>query len=86
MKREDLLKRLEEVFRDVFDDSSIVISGATSSDDIKDWDSLMHITLISAVENEFAIKFSMQEIMDMKNVGEMAGLVEQKIGDGRGIL
>ena len=79
MKREEVLNQMQGVFQDVFDNDSLIITEATSADDIKEWDSLMHITLISAVEDEFKVKFSMQEIMDMKNVGEMAELVEHKL-------
>ena len=47
----------------------------TTADDIEDWDSLEHITLISAVEREFRMKFKMGEISSMKNVGEMASII-----------
>ncbi len=50
----------------------------TPADDIEDWDSLEHITLISAVEREFRMKFKMGEISSMKNVGEMARIVMER--------
>ena len=67
--------RLNKVFRDVFDDDSITVNPKTTANDIEDWDSLEHITLIAAVEKEFKIKFKMGEISSMKNVGEMANIV-----------
>ncbi len=67
--------RLNKVFRDVFDDDSITVGPRTTADDIDDWDSLEHITLINAVEREFGMKFKMGEISSMKNVGEMAGII-----------
>ena len=67
--------RLNKVFRDVFDDGSITVGPRTTADDIDDWDSLEHITLINAVEREFGMKFKMGEISSMKNVGEMAGII-----------
>ena len=67
--------RLNKVFRDVFDDDSITVNPKTTANDIEDWDSLEHITLISAVEKEFKMKFKMGEISSMKNVGEMANIV-----------
>ena len=78
MTREELLQQLTTVFQDVFDDEQLTISEQTSAADITDWDSLMHITLISAVEDEFQVKFGMQEIIEMQNVGQMADLIEQK--------
>ncbi len=70
-----IYSRLNKVFRDVFDDDSISVTPKTTADDIEDWDSLEHITLISAVEREFKMKFKMGEISGMKNVGEMASII-----------
>ncbi len=81
MKKDEIFKQLHMVFQDVFDNEHIIITESTAAEHIAEWDSLMHITLISAVEDEFQVKFSMQEIMDMKNVGEMMALIEQKMGN-----
>ncbi len=70
--------RLNKVFRDVFDDDSITVTPKTTANDIEDWDSLEHITLIAAVEKEFKMKFKMGEISSMKNVGEMANIVSAR--------
>ena len=59
MTREEVFETLNGVFQDVFDDESIVVKEETTADDIEDWDSLEHINLIAAVEQEFGIKFSM---------------------------
>lgn len=75
MTAKELTKRLTEVFRDVFDDDSIVITPATTADDIENWDSIEHITLIGAVEDEFGMKFKMGEVSGMNNVGEMMKLI-----------
>ena len=75
MTREDIYADLNEVFRDVFDDDSIVITADTTADDIEDWDSIEHITLIGAVEDEFGMKFKMGEVSGMNNVGEMMKII-----------
>ncbi|MCI9224275.1 MULTISPECIES: acyl carrier protein [unclassified Acutalibacter] len=79
MDARDVFARLDRVFQDVFDDSSIRVNPETTADDIEDWDSLEHITLISAVEREFRMKFKMGEISSMKNVGEMARIVMERM-------
>ncbi len=71
----EIYERLNEIFRDVFDDESVTVGPETTAADIEDWDSLSHITLVSAVEDEFRMKFSMKEVVEMKNVGEMAQIV-----------
>lgn len=75
MTREAAYEKLNEVFRDVFDDEEIVVNDATTSNDIEDWDSLEHINLVSAVEQAFGIKFSMGQVVTMKNVGEMVDII-----------
>lgn len=75
MTHEEIMEKLNEVFQDVFDDDSLVITDQTTANDIDDWDSLEHINLIEAVEKEFGMKFRMQEVSSMKNVGEMAKIV-----------
>lgn len=71
----EIYERLNEVFRDVFDGDSLCVNQRTTAADIEDWDSLSHITLIAAVEDEFRMKFSMKEVVEMKNVGEMVALI-----------
>ena len=78
MNKDQVMARLTKVFRDVFDDDSIVLSDSTSAKDIEDWDSLEHINLIAAVEKEFKMRFQMKEVSGMKNVGEMASIVAER--------
>lgn len=78
MNRAEIMERLNEVFRDVFDDDSITVDDSTTSKDIEDWDSLEHINLVGAVEQEFKMRFKMKEVSSMKNVGEMADIVAER--------
>lgn len=78
MNERELYDRLNQVFQEVFDDPAIQVAPHTTADDIDDWDSLEHITLISAVEREFRMKFKMGEISSMRNVGEMARIIAQR--------
>ena len=79
MNREEIFSRLNEVFQDVFDDDSIYVNDETTASDIEDWDSLSHITLLSAVEDEFGIEFSMGQTVKLKNVGEMVDIIEAEV-------
>lgn len=79
MTREEVYETLNEVFQDVFDDESIEVNDETTSDDIEDWDSLEHINLIAAVEQEFGMKFNMGQVVTMKNVGEMVDIILSQI-------
>lgn len=75
MSREEVFVKLNELFQDVFDDESITVNDATTSNDIADWDSLEHINLIAAVEQEFGVKFNMGQVITMVNVGEMVDII-----------
>lgn len=79
MTREEVFAALNEVFQDVFDDETITVTDTTTSEDIEDWDSLEHINLIAAVEQEFGMKFTMGQVVTMKNVGEMADIIMSRI-------
>ena len=78
MSEQEIYDRLNEVFRDVFDDDDITVNEDTTADDIEDWDSLEHINLISAVEDEFGIRFKMSEVSSMKNVEEMVEIIKTR--------
>ncbi len=79
MTREQVFKDLTEIFWDVFDDEDIVLTDATTADDIEDWDSLEQINLVVACEKKFNIKFDMKEIQNLKNVGEMVDTILAKL-------
>lgn len=78
MTKEEIYNTLDEVFQEVFDDDEIHVNEFTTADDIEDWDSLEHINLVVAVENKFGIKFNMNEVTTMKNVGEMVDIILER--------
>ena len=79
MSREEIFDKVQEIFRDVFDDDELIISDSTNSDDIEDWDSLEHISLIVSMEKEFSMKFDIKEVNTLKDVGEMVDLILRKM-------
>ena len=79
MSREDIYERLNEVFQDVFGDDDITVNDNTTAADVDGWDSLRHITLLAAIEDEFDIEFSMGATVKMKNVGEMVDYIEDEV-------
>lgn len=75
MERTEILKKVNDIFKEVFEDDSLIITEQTTANDIEDWDSLMHITLISAIEQAFGFKFAMKDVIGMQNVGEMLDIL-----------
>ncbi len=81
MTREAVFEKLNTIFRDNFDDDGINLTDSTSSEDIEDWDSLEQINLMVAIQDAFGIKFNIDEVNAMKNVGEMADAILNKTGE-----
>ncbi|MBQ8597646.1 MAG: acyl carrier protein [Lachnospiraceae bacterium] len=81
MTREEVFESVNEIFRDVFDDDDITVGEETTAEDIEDWDSLEHINLIAAIELEFGMKFTMGQVVSMKNVGEMVDIILEQVGE-----
>ena len=79
MTREEVLAKVNEVIQDVFDDEDIEVTETTVASDVDGWDSLMHITLIGTIEDEFDIKFAMKDVVGMKNVGQMVDLIMEQL-------
>ena len=79
MSEIEIIKRLGDIFQDVFDDENLNISNDTTAEDIDDWDSLAHITLIVNIEKDFNIKFTLGELQDLQNVGDVIDLISKKV-------
>jgi acyl carrier protein len=73
--RLDVLAKLTEIFRNVFDNEDLIISDLTSTIDIDEWDSLAQINIILASEAIFKIRFNPAEIESLKNVGDIISLI-----------
>jgi acyl carrier protein len=78
MVETEVYSRLTEIFHDVFDDDSILVTPQLSAKDVDGWDSLTHIRLIITIEKAFKIKFSTAEMGKLENVGDLVKLIEQK--------
>ena len=74
----ETLERIQSVFRDTFDDDTLVLRPEMTADDVEGWDSLMHINLIYSIEQEFKVRFTTAEVTSLKNVGDLITLVEKK--------
>lgn len=73
------LEELQPIFRQVFEDEDITIKRETTADDIDAWDSLSHINLVIAIEMKFGIRFALGELQTLKNVGNLADLIDKKM-------
>lgn len=79
MTDDDILAKLTEIFQDILDDDDIVLTPATTANDIKDWDSANHINLVVSTEMRFNVKFTNVDIEQLKNVGDFVALIQKKL-------
>ena len=79
MNREEIFEKLTEVFADVFDDEDLEISETITSDDVEGWDSLAHINLIGSIEDEFGIKFAMEDLKNLEAVSKIIDRIQELI-------
>ncbi len=72
-------ERLNEIFREVFDDDTIELKPETTANDVDGWDSLSHVNLILAIETKFAVTFGQKELLTFRNVGDLYKSIEKKL-------
>ena len=78
MNQTDVIAKLQAIFDNVFLEP-VVLTPAISAKDVPEWDSLMHISLMVAVEKEFAVRFRVGEVENARNVGEFADLILKRM-------
>jgi acyl carrier protein len=79
MERNDILARVQEVFRDELEVDDLVLTDETTADDVEEWDSLSHVQLVVALEKAFNIKFTSREILSWDNVGDLIDCIGKKL-------
>jgi acyl carrier protein len=79
MTKADVLARLQSIFDDVFVEP-VVVTEQLSAADVSEWDSLVHITLVVAVEKAFGVRFGVGEVESTNNVGEFADVILKHMG------
>jgi acyl carrier protein len=77
------MDRLTIVFRQVFDDPTIELEANTTAEQIEGWDSLSHMNLILAIEEQFQVEFTQREAVGFRNVGDLAARIETKLSASR---
>jgi acyl carrier protein len=83
MDQELLHRKLEEIFRTVFDRQDLTIKDEMTADDVDGWDSLAQINLVVGAEDVFQVRFQTAEIKALKNVGQFKQLIADKLGAKR---
>jgi acyl carrier protein len=79
MDQSEILLKLDDIFRDLFDNDKLTLTPATTAKDIPGWDSFMHINIIVACESTFKVKFKTAEVEGLLNVGHLVEAIDSKL-------
>jgi acyl carrier protein len=77
MTQSEVITKLQSIFDDIFLESP-VLTPTLTADDVPEWDSLIHISLLVAVEKAFGVRFRVGEVEATTNVGEFADLIVRR--------
>ena len=69
------MKRLKSVLSNVLNVQEDTITDETSPDNVDTWDSLAGLMLVTELESQFNVKFSMDEVISVKCVGDIRALL-----------
>ena len=81
MDSNTLLEQLQVIFRDVLDQDDLVLTRESNARTVEDWDSLAHISLVTAIQKKYGIKFALGELQELKNVGDMIDMILVKLAE-----
>lgn len=79
MERNEIIEKLTLIFRDVFTDTTLVLTNDMTANDVEKWDSLTHMLMINEVESTFGIKFKLKDLNKMKKVENLIDIIEAKL-------
>lgn len=73
-----IIQELTPIFSDILDQPNLQLNPESNASNVEGWDSLAHINLVVAIEKRYRIKFALGELQNLKNLGEMATLIQKK--------
>jgi acyl carrier protein len=79
LQSDEIYNELQEVFDEVFM-QKVLVKPELTAKDVDEWDSLQHVSLVLSIEQKFKIRFRVGEVEGTKNVGDLAALIEKRLG------
>ena len=79
MAQTSTFETLTQVIRDIFDNQTLAVTPELTARAVEGWDSLSNVRVFIELERVFGVRFSATEISSLKNVGQLAGLLERKL-------
>jgi len=75
-------QRLQQIFPEAFETDKLNLPDSLSPETMPAWDSLAHVKLMMGCEEEFGVKFTIEETVESTSVGKLKAVLAAK-GVGR---
>jgi len=72
-------EQIRQILADVLGLDATTIDGSTSTDNTESWDSLAHINIVSALEQEYGITLDIDEIESMQSLYDIMEILDRKL-------
>lgn len=69
------MKTVEEILEKVLKVNAKTISDSTKPEDIESWDSFNGLVLVTELEKNFNVEFSLNEVVSVKKVGDIKNIL-----------
>jgi acyl carrier protein len=79
MNNNHILEALTRIFRDIIENHELVLTPELTADDVEGWDSLNNTLIITEIQKQFNIKFTLPEVLKFENIGDLLATIEEKL-------
>lgn len=79
---DEILDRIADTLRDVLGRPDLDVHDGLTAADVDGWDSVAHVELVYALEEEFGIEFGAEDITSHADVGELRRDIEARLNGG----
>lgn len=79
MTRAEIMAKIQEIGKDVFEDDSVVLTEESTAADVEGWDSLTHLSLMNELEEAFDVEFMLDEVIGAAKIGDLVDIIEQRV-------
>lgn len=79
MEKKEILEKIEAIVAASLNHHDFTMTEETKPEEITGWDSMANAMILTAIEQEFSIKFKFADMLAWKTVGDLANIVLAKV-------
>jgi acyl carrier protein len=79
MERSEIIQKIESIVAASLNHHDFTMAEETKPEEITGWDSMTNAMILTAIEQEFGIKFKFADMLAWKSVGDLANIVLAKV-------